>query len=270
MSKLKILSFPLVILAIALTSSCSPVKNVSYFQDIQSGVSNEIITPLEIRVQPGDKISIVVNSKDAELTNLFNLPITSQRIGMTASGAVSYSSQQISGYTVSQTGEIDFPVVGRVGVAGLTRAEIAAHIKYTLIIEDLVKDPVVTVEFMNLGFSVLGEVSRPGRFAFDRDKTTLLDAIAMAGDLTIYGKREAVVVIRDENGFQVPYKVDITSAEELFKSPVFYLQQNDVVYIEPNDVRARHSTVNGNNIRSTSFWMSLTSLLVTVAVLFKK
>ena len=128
----------------------------------------------------------------------------------------------------------------------------------------------VTVEYMNLTVTVLGEVANPGRFSIDKDRLTLLDALSMAGDLTIYGKRDNVSVQREEGGKQVIYKVNINSGKELYASPVYYLQQNDVIYVEPNSVRARQSTVNGNNIRSASFWMSLASLLTTIVVLFVK
>ena len=154
--------------------------------------------------------------------------------------------------------------------AGMTREEIAAHIKHELISQDLVKDPVVTVEFMNLTVSVLGEVVHPGRFSIDKDRLTLLDAISMAGDLTVYGKRDNVLVQRDENGKKVLYKVNLNSGHDLYASPVYYLQQNDIVYVEPNSVRARQATVNGNNVRSASFWMSLASLLTTITVLIVK
>ncbi|HHV86956.1 MAG TPA: polysaccharide export protein [Petrimonas sp.] len=267
MKRIKAYNIFSLIVTVALFYSCASVKKINYFQDLEPGVAEQTGAPIEIKIRPNDKISIVVNSKDAELSNLFNLPIVSHRIG---TSSLSAGAQQVSGYTVDAYGDIDFPVVGKIRVAGLTRAEIAAHIKHTLITGDLVKDPVVTVEFMNLGFSVLGEVNNPGKFYIDRDGMTLLDAIGMAGDLTIYGKREAVYVLRDEQGEQVPYRVDLTSARQLYLSPAFYLQQNDVVYVEPNSVRARHSTVNGNNVRSTSFWLSLTSLLITITVLFVK
>lgn len=267
MKQIKVYSIFLFMLFIAFFSSCASVEKIAYFQDLEPGVAGQTTAPLEIRVHPNDKISIVVNSRDADLSNLFNLPIVSHRIGRTTEQSLNIGSQQISGYTVDEQGYIDFPVVGRIRIGGLTRSEIAAHIKHTLITEDLIKDPVVTVEFMNLGISVLGEVNNPGRFAIDRDRITLLDAIAMAGDLTIYGKRDAVYVLREEQGVQVPYLVDLTSAGQLYTSPAYYLQQNDVVYIEPNTVRARQSTVNGNNVRSTSFWISLASLLTSVAIL---
>jgi len=117
---------------------------------------------------------------------------------------------------------------------------------------------------MNLYYQVLGEVARPGRYAIDKDAMTLLDALGAAGDLTIYGRRDRVMVLRDENGKARTYEVDLCSASDLLSSPAYYIRQNDVIYVEPNDVRARQSTVNGNNVRSTSFWISLTSLAASV------
>lgn len=253
--------------------SCSAPSHVTYFQDLRPGESEQkIIAATEIKVRPGDKLSIVVNSRDPQLTQLFNLPYVGQQIGQGAitANTISSNSQGISGYTVDEKGQIDFPVLGKLEIAGKNREEIAAFIKGELLAKDLVKDPVVTVEYMNLCISVLGEVANPGRYSIDRDKVTLLDAISMAGDLTIYGKREKVLVLREENGVQRVYGVNLCSAEYLYTSPVYYLRQNDVVYVEPNNVRARQATVNGNNVRSTSFWISLASLLTTVAVLVFK
>lgn len=149
----------------------------------------------------------------------------------------------------------------------MKREEIAEYIKNELIKENLVKDPVVTVEFANLCISVLGEVNNPGRFSIDRDKLTVLDALSMAGDLTIYGNRSKVMVLRQEGDVQRVYGLNLTSGNHVYTSPAFYLQQNDVVYVEPNAVKARQSTVNGNNVRSTSFWISLASLLTSIGIL---
>lgn len=178
--------------------------------------------------------------------------------------------QQVSSYTVDSNGNIDFPVLGEIHVAGLKREKIASYIKNELIRKNLIKDAVVIVEFLNMGVSVMGEVNRPGRFNIDRDHLTLLDALSMAGDLTIYGKRENVLVVRQENGGETYYRVNLCDAKSLHTSPVYYLKQNDMVYVEPNDVRARQSTLNGNNVRTASFWMSLASLLTTLGVLIFK
>lgn len=261
--------------AVWTTFSCSAPSQVTYFQDLRPGESEQkVVAATEIKVRPGDKLSIIVNSRDPQLTQLFNLPSFTQQIGQAVvskgAGSASGSSQGISGYTVDEEGMIDFPVLGKLEIAGKNREEVAAFIKEELLSKNLVKDPVVTVEYMNLCISVLGEVAQPGRYSIDRDKVTVLDAISMAGDLTIYGKREKVLVLREEEGVQHVYGVNLCSAEHLYTSPVYYLRQNDVVYVEPNNVRARQSTINGNNVRSTSFWLSLASFLTTIGVLIFK
>ncbi len=252
-------------------NSCSSSKEVVYFQDLRPGESEIKLPEVQpITVRPEDKISIIVNSRDQELTNLFNLPYVTKRLGQPAlKNGISGSTndQGVSGYTVDAEGNIDFPVLGKVHVEGMQRGEIAETIKNELVNKNLVKDPVVTVEFMNLSVSVMGEVNNPGRFSIDRDRITILDALSLAGDLTIYGNRSKVLVLREENGVQRTYGIDLTSGEYVYTSPAYYLQQNDLVYVEPNAVRARQSTVNGNNVRSTSFWISLASLLTSIGIL---
>jgi len=238
-------------------------------QDAASGLRKETADSIQITAMQGDKISIVVNSKDPELADMFNLPVMTHRIGQPMNDAYSQN-QQVSSYTVDSEGDIDFPVLGKIRVAGLKREQIATVVKNELVERNLVKDAVVIVEFMNMGVSVMGEVNRPGRFGIDRDCVTLLDALSMAGDLTIYGRRENILVIRRENGVETFYRVNLCDSETLYSSPVYYLRQNDVVYVEPNEVRARQSTVNGNNVRTASFWMSLASVLATIGVLIFK
>ena len=263
----KILSLTLMVLAAV---SCSTPKEISYFQDLQPGVTELTITdPVEIKVRPKDKLSILVNAQDQKLTNMFNLPILSQQIGLDNTGS-SGTSRGVSGYTVDTNGYINFPVLGKVKVEGMTREQIAEYLIGQLKEHELIKDPVVTVEFLNLGVSVLGEVNNPGRIKIDRDNMTILDALSEAGDLTIFGKREKVLVLRQENGKQRVYDVNLCTANRLYSSPVYYLQQNDVVYVTPNDTKARQSTVNGNTVRSTSFWISLASLITSIAVLIAK
>ena len=263
----KILSLILMVLAAV---SCSTPKEISYFQDLQPGVTELTITdPVEIKVRPKDKLSILVNTQDQKLTNMFNLPIVSQQIGQESTGSLG-TSRGVSGYTVDADGYINFPVLGKIKVEGMTREQIADYLTKQLKEQELIKDPVVTVEFMNLGVSVLGEVNRPGRISINRDNLTILDALSEAGDLTIFGKREKVLVLRQENGKQRVYGINLCSAEHIYSSPVYYLQQNDVVYVEPNDTKSRQSTVNGNTVRSTSFWISLASLITSIAVLIAK
>ena len=263
----KILSLTLMVLAAV---SCSTPKEISYFQDLQPGVTELTITdPVEIKVRPKDKLSILVNAQDQKLTNMFNLPIVSQQIGQESTGS-SGTIRGVSGYTVDTDGYINFPVLGKIKVEGMTREQIAEYLTGQLKEQELIKDPVVTVEFMNLGVSVLGEVNRPGRISINRDNLTILDALSEAGDLTIFGKREKVLVLRQENGKQRVYGINLCSAEHIYSSPVYYLQQNDVVYVIPNNTKSRQSTVNGNTVRSTSFWISLASLITSIAVLIAK
>ena len=267
MKFIKILSLTLMVLAAV---SCSTPKEISYFQDLQPGVTELAITdPVEIKVRPKDKLSILVNAQDPKLTNMFNLPIVSQQIGQESTGS-SGTIRGVSGYTVDSFGDINFPVLGKIRVEGMTREQIADYLTKQLKEQELIKDPVVTVEFMNLGVSVLGEVNKPGRISINRDNMTILDALSEAGDLTIFGKREKVLVLRQEDGKQRVYGVNLCSAEHICSSPVYYLQQNDVVYVEPNDTKSRQSTVNGNTVRSTSFWISLASLITSIAVLIVK
>lgn len=265
---MKRISLLLWLLAIGILAvpSCSTPKEISYFQDLESVEGQRIGGAKGITVRPKDKISIIVNCKSPELTALFNLPYVTQRLGENSRSTISSGSSQgyISGYTVDDRGCVDFPVLGEVHVAGMTREEIASEIKRELREQGQATDAVVTVDFMNLYYQVLGEVARPGRYAIDKDALTILDAIGAAGDLTIYGRRDRVKVLRDEGGRMRTYEVDLCSASDLIASPVYYVRQNDVIYVDPNDVRARQSTVNGNNVRSTSFWISLTSLAASV------
>jgi len=189
--------------------ACSTSKEISYFQDLRPGESElTLAAPMEIKIQPKDKLSILVNSQDLRLTNLFNLPIVSQQVGQESSSG---TNRGVSGYTVDSKGDIDFPVLGGLHVQGMTREEVAVYIKKELQSHDLIKDPVVTVEFMNLSVNVMGEVNRPGRYNIDKDHLTILDALSQAGDLTIYGKREKVLVLRNENGTQRVYGINLCS-----------------------------------------------------------
>lgn len=251
---------------IAILGSCAVAKQVPYFQDILSDSTLAIIPePVPIRLEPEDKISILVNSRDPQLMMLFNLPVIQRYIG--SDNPSLSSNSYLTGYTIDGEGNIDFPVLGKIHLAGKTREEAAIYIKEQLVSNNLIKDPVVTIEYMNLTVSVLGEVNKPGRYSIDKDRVTIFDALSMAGDLTIYGLREHVTVMREVDGVQKIYEVNLTSAHEVFSSPVFYLRQNDFIYVEPNKMRANQATVNGNSFLSSSFWISIASILVSIGVL---
>lgn len=274
----KITAFCVIVLAVGAVSSCSTPKNIAYIQDFNESVVIENMNRNVIRVQPEDKLQIIVHSKDPALAALFNLPIVSSTsrtmTGMSGTGSSTRqytSAEGISSYTVSPQGTIEFPVLGTIKIGGMTRNEVAGFIKGELMGRNLVKDPTVVVEFLNTGVSIMGEVNRPGRFDINRDNLTILEALSLAGDLTIQGQRDNVKVLReDQNGKINIYTIDLTNGKKMLESPGYYLKQNDVVYVEPNDYRKRSTTVNGNTALSASFWISVASLLTSVAVLIFK
>lgn len=253
---------------------CTP-KKVTYIQDFTESVVIENANRKAMRIQPEDKLSIIVHTKDPELASLFNLPVVAnntRNMGLSSgSGTVARNytaSEGMSAYTVSPDGTIDFPVLGTLHIGGMTRNEVSAFIKGELIGRNLLKDPTVIVEFLNSGVSILGEVKTPGRYDMNRDNITILEAIALAGDLTIQGKRENVKVVREDvDGTVHVYELDLTNGKEMMASPGYFLKQNDVVYVEPTNIRKRETTVNGNSALSTSFWISAASLLTSIAVL---
>lgn len=237
-------------------ASCSSSKKITYMQNIQPGVSVMVQEIKPIRFEPGDKMKIVVHSRDADVAKAFNI------LDNSGQGRGAHSI-----YTVDQSGYVDIPVLGPLKVAGLTREETVNEIKYRLVQSKMIKDPVVTIDFQGLGFSVLGEVHNPGRKQITRDHITLLEGISEAGDLTIDGLRDNVLVLRTENGKQVPYRVNLLDAQDLYASPVYYLQQNDVIYVEPNEKKKNTSTANGNSFLTPGFWMSTASFLVSIILL---
>lgn len=256
---------------VLMLTGCHTPTDVAYFQDL---TQESIIVPQngEIKIEPNDKLSIIVKTMDPTVSAMFNLSAitdkvgdtnqTSSYTGTTQLGSVSASG--ISKYTVTREGTIDFPVLGEIKVAGMTRSELSGFIKGELMGRNLAKDPVVTVEFSNLGIALLGDVTHPGRYEINKDNMTIIDAISLAGDLTLQGKRENVAVIREENGKINTYRVDLTNFGELSQSPVYYMKQGDVIYVEPNDMKKRQTTTNGNNIYTTGFWISVASLLTSI------
>ena len=250
-----------------IVSSCDAPK-LGYFQDVQSGQVQQLSAPKLVTVEPGDKLSILVGSKDPGLAYLFNLQIVGRY--KTSQSDANLSTTQVASYTVDETGCIDFPVLGKLNISGKTRSEVASYIKHELISRQMLKDPIVTVDFLDLFFSVMGEVNAPGRFLMDHDKTTLIDALSRAGDLTINGKRDNVLVMREEDGKQMAYRVDLTNIQSLFNSPVYYLKQGDMIYVEPNEKKAREATAAGNAFLQPTLWISLASLLTSVSVLIFK
>lgn len=253
-------------LALLLLSSCSTPYNVAYFQDMPIEQQVQIVAPQQVILQPADQISVLVSTRDASLSSMFSL-YSNYMIGETRTGSANYRSSE---YTIGSDGCIDFPVLGRIKAAGYSREGLQNSIKQLIQDKNLVKDLVVTVEFVNLNVTMIGATGRVGRIPIDRDQFTLLDAIAQAGDLDITGQRENIRVIREiGDDKRVAYEVNMCSAEELYNSPVYYLQQNDVIYVEPNNKVKRTATEYGSRMVNYTFWTSLITTAFTIVALFK-
>ncbi|MDE6043776.1 MAG: polysaccharide biosynthesis/export family protein [Muribaculaceae bacterium] len=240
-------------------SACNSQQKVVYIEDIQPNKLIALQEDRPIRLKPGDKLSIIVHSRDKEIVSMFNL----------TTGSASDDDDHAN-YTVNEEGNIDIPVLGPINVNGLTRTEVSNLIKYKLLANKLVRDPTVSVNYADMGYYVLGEVGSPGRKKISRDKINLLEAIAESGDLTINGLRENVLVLRTIDGQQVPYTVDLTKVESLYGSPAYYVQQDDFIYVLPNQKRRNENDWNANSTHSPTFWFSMFTMITTVVLIFVK
>ncbi|MFS2923958.1 polysaccharide biosynthesis/export family protein [Bacteroides sp. 90-K9/2] len=243
--------------------ACQSYKKVPYFHDVD--VVNEAEQQEKLydaKIMPKDLLTIVVSCTNPELAVPFNLTVASNA-SLAANTSFYVTTQPaLQAYLVDNEGNINFPVLGELKLGGLTKREAER-----LIIDKLkpyIKEkPIVTVRMVNYKISVIGEVSRPGTFTISNEKVNLLEALAMAGDMTVYGLRDNVKLIReDANGKQQIVTLDLNKAETIL-SPYYWLQQNDIVYVTPNKAKARNSDV-GN---STSLWFSATSILVSIVSL---
>lgn len=249
-------------LVLVVFSSCRTKEKVLYFQDAQNGgiYPTQSVQPLKLTM--GDKISVIVTSSSTpELAQRFNLPIVTLQAGV-ANGS---SSNQVSVYTIDENGNIDVPTLGRVKVSGLTRSEAGEKIQ-AMLRSGLLRDAVVTVSSFDQFVTVMGEVNNPGKISISKDNLTILEALGQAGDLTIQARRDRVLVLRQEGSETRSYYVDLRS-KDLLSSPVYNLQQNDLVYVEPNKIRMGQSTYNENSIRSISTWLSVSSVLISLGIL---
>lgn len=245
----KFLSFLFVGLLLA---SCHTPTDLVYFQDVKSDKSIKLQESGQIRFQPEDKLTIYVKTRDSQISQLFTMTSSNSNSNVSTSRA----------YTIDSEGNIDFPELGSIHVAGKTREEVANYIKEELANRNLVKNAVILVDFRSLYYNMLGEVKSPGRYEINKDHVTIVEAIADAGDLTINGLRTNILVMRKEGNEVKNYRVNLLNAEELIKSPVYQLRQDDVVYVEANPKKLRESMVNGNNTLTVSFWMSAASFLM--------
>lgn len=257
--------FKLLLLAVLAVGAAScgrkTYENIAYFQDVEEDMSLPMDVNRGIVIQPQDKISIVVSARDPELAAMFNLTRVSH--SLSGEGDNVGGTNSVMGYVVDNNGNIQMAGLGEIHVVGMNRWELSNYVRQILIDRALLKDPTVTVEFLNFKVSVLGEVKSPGTYNIVGDKVTILQALSLAGDLTIMGLRDNITVLREKGKERSFYHLDLRDTD-IFNSPAYYLQQSDVVYVYPSKVRAGQSRINENNFRSFSFWTSIPSMLLSM------
>lgn len=254
--------FAFSIIASLMLTGCGTVKNVAYLQNSDSINFEKSRFLYDARIMPKDQITISVNTTNSEASLPFNLLLqNAYQQGRTISSG---SGGTLMPYLVDNQGFINFPIVGKLHVGGLTKSEAEKLVTEKIrpyMAES--ENPVVTVTMASYSVSVLGEVNRPGTFQVSREKITILEALAQAGDLTIYGVRDRVKLIReDATGKKQIVTLNLNDAN-IVNSPYYYLQQNDVLYVEPNNVKAQNSKVG----QTTTLWFSATSILISLTSL---
>lgn len=247
-------------IVVCLLTSCGSVKDIAYLQGEDLLKKTAMDDTVSLKIQKDDLLDINVSCPDQELLRPF-LRYSSEYNG---AGSVNSGS---SGYLVELDGTINFPLLGQIKVAGLTRRQLIDLVQNRLKKEGYIKNPVVTVRFLNFRISILGEVQSPGTFNITGERITLFEALSMAGDLTIHGRRNRVAVVRETDGVRTILYHDLRS-RDIFKSPHYYLKQNDMVYVEPNRVKAEASVQ--NQYTSIGTWMSIISFLASMSVLIFK
>ena len=251
------------ILAFAiLMSACSTSRSsLTYFEDIDSRIAQFDTDTADLVIAPHDELMISVTSFVPEATAQYNLPPTNLSTSENTQISTTYA---ISTYIVNTQGYIDIPSIGPLKVEGLTTSQLTDSL--ISIISRTVVDPNVRVQLVNFSVNVIGEVKNPGRFKVNNQRISILDAIAMAGDLTEYGKRDGILLIRESDGKRTVHKLNLNSAD-ILDSPYFYLRQNDVVYIEPNKIRKDNSKYNQNNAYKLSVTSTVVSAVSVIASL---
>lgn len=259
--KKNVLSFSIFALMILMLASCASSKKVAYFQNAVDGVVERSEGLYDAKIMPKDILTITVSTTNPEAATPFNLTISNT---LNATGQMYSGSGVLQTYLVDNNGEIEYPVVGNIKVAGLTKNECQELVKSKIkafLAED--EDPIVTVRMSSYRVTIIGEVHSPGVIPVGTEKMSILEALASAGDLTIYGKRDNVMLIREEaNGQKTVHRLNLNDAN-IISSPYYYLQQNDIVYVEPNGVQAKNSAIGS----STTIWFSFVGIVTSVASL---
>lgn len=262
----KILASALFVLVAIIFTGCSSTKYVAYFQNADSISLAQSKVLYDAKIMPKDQLTITVSTTDPEAATPFNLGISGINTSGTIAGSTRLSSSQSSllPYLVDNNGEINFPVIGKIKVVGLTKTECQELIRQKIQpYMSKEETPIVTVQMSSYRISVLGEVNRPCVVPVATEKMSILEALAQAGDLSIYGRRDNVMIIREsQTGEKNIHRMNLNDAN-LINDPYYYLQQNDVVYVEPNKTKAKNSDIG----QSTTLLVSVTSILISIASL---
>lgn len=266
---MRISTFSIILLTVAILSSCGSSKNYSYLQDMSSGKGYIINYKHESIIHVDDRINIIVSSKNPELAIPFNMP-GGGSVQVLGDGNVSSSNNksasETKGYRVDSEGNIDFPILGRLHVETLTLSQLTEMIKNKIVDGNYIKDPIVTAEFTNFKFFALGEVNNRGEHRVDGSSVSLLEALSIAGDLTLNGRSDRVAVIREDAGSSLLYMLDLRS-KNIFNSPGYYLKQNDIVYVE---AKPEKKDIEEKMIRYFSLVLSTAATGISLYVLLKK
>lgn len=247
------------ITALMLTTSCANRKNMTYFQKGEFDSIVESAELYEMKFRKGDFLQILVSGATPEAVAIFN-PLPNSALRETYSGAYHHDNPQTMGYVIDNEGNINFPVIGKIPAGGKTKLELEKALLEEL--EGHIDLPVINIRLRNFKISVLGDVSKPGTFTIASERITLPEALGIAGDLNITGRRKNILVIRETDGVKKQFRIDLTK-NEVFDSPVYYLQQNDVVYVEPNQAKMNTSKFSP----VYSILISVSSLIITTVVL---
>ena len=251
------------ILSLFFLNSCVSEKKITYFQNMEHLEKLAEASNTGLKIKPHDLLTISVSAYNMEAAQPFNLTVAGVAKGGSEAGLSLGGNQQLQPYLVDSDGNIEFPQLGTIEAAGMNRKELSEKLK--IMISDYVKEPIVNVRIVNFQVSVLGEVVRPGTFSVSDEYLSLPQALGLAGDMSIYGRRENVLVVREEDGKKSYAYLDLTDAN-VMNSPYYYLKQNDVVYVEPNNAQKQGAAYN----RNTTVYISIASVLISLAILITK
>lgn len=238
----------LTVITLSLLYSCGSRKQMVYFQTETDSLSVKSYTPT---FKSDDLLSIKILADDPESVIPFNMPVANQN--STMNSGYSQGNPERDGYLVDENGMINLPILGQIHVGGMKRSEVVTLLQGKL--SAYLSHPIVNIQIMNFKITILGDVRNPGTFKIPNERITILEALGLSGDAELTGERNNLLIVRERDGKKIQYRMDLTNSESVFNSPAYYLEQNDVVYVEPNF----------NKRSSSSFWRSSASIFISIS-----